>query len=419
MRKTWLIVAVLLTVLMPLAFAGGNRQQASSGRVQLTIWTLDSRMGMFDPLVREYMAANPNVQITVSYFSTDGIKDALHVAASSRTLPDMWFNWGGSLGGFYAENNMVYDFTNYAKEHSWDKIFSGGALQLCTLYGKLAGYPTSLNVLAMYYRKDIFERLNLTVPATFEEFERVCDTLVQNGIIPMTTGGLYGWHTMRYVEQLIEFYAGPDLHNRMSSFQASYNQDSVVRALAKYKEWVDKGYFPPGFVTTDPGDTVLFMASGRAAMDLQGQWYDGTLLQNDQNLSNYGTFPFPSRSNRLSAFAEMMQFNANISREKLDAGVKLMDFLYGHSAANRYGQYYNLPLPRLDSEMPRNMPNVAQMFGFANRYGTFTITDQAFPTEVADVLFNVQDALANNQITPQQGAANIQTAIESYQRSRR
>lgn len=419
MAKKLLFVAFLLAIILPMVFAaGGNQASGGGSRTPLTVWVLNGKKDALDVLARDYQAANPGVQVTPSYYDTDGIKDALKVAASSRTLPDMWFNWGGSLGGFYAENNLVYDLTNYAKQNGWDRIFSPGALQLCTLSGKLAGYPTSYNVLSMYYRKDIFARYNLKVPTTFAEFETICATLKQNGIIPMATGGLYGWHTMRYVEQLFELYAGPQLHSQMGAFKASYNHESIIRALTKYKEFVDKGYFPQGFLTQDPNDTNIAVFAGRAAMDLQGQWYDGVIIQNDQDMNLYGTFPFPTESKRLSAFAEMMQFNANLSAEKLEACVKFTDYYYGPQAVSRFGQYYNMPLPRLDSEMPRNQPNVAIMLADSNKYGTFTITDQAFPTEVADELFRVQDGIANNQVTPQQGASRIQAAIEAYLRNR-
>lgn len=54
------------------------------------------------------------------------------------------------------------------------------------------------------------------------------------------------------------------------------------------------------------------------------------------------------------------------------------------------------------------------MIETSNKNGIFTITDQAFPTEVADVLFDDQTALDNGSITPEAASANIQTAIESY-----
>lgn len=396
-------------------WAGGGRQSGGSGKMQLTIWQLNGKQEALDTLAREYNAAHPEVQIVPAYYDTDGVKDACKVAASSGTLPDMWFNWGGSLGGFYAQNGLVYDLKDYAARNGWDKIFSPGALNLCTLDGKLSGYPISYNVLDVYYRKDIFAKYNLQVPATFEEFEAVCAALKQNGITPISTAGQYGWHVMRFVELLIEHYAGAELHDRMNAFKTSYNNDAVVKALTKYKEFCDKGYFPQGFVTANPNDTHIPVFSGQAAMDIQGQWYDGSIIREGQNMGNYGTFAFPSGgSNRVSAFVEMTQLNANLSPEKLEACIKFLDFYFSKESIARFGQYFNLPLPRLDAQMPADQPNVAVMLAASNKNGTFTITDQAFPTEIADELFRVQDGIANGQVTPQQGAARIQAAIEAY-----
>jgi raffinose/stachyose/melibiose transport system substrate-binding protein len=112
----------------------------------------------------------------------------------------------------------------------------------------------------------------------------------------------------------------------------------------------------------------------------------------------------------------MIQFNANLSPEKLEACVKFMDFYYSKESVARFSEYYSLPLPRQDAEMPANMPNVKNMLDASNKNGTFTITDQVFPTEVADELFRVQDGIANNQITPNEGAARIQAAIAAYRR---
>jgi raffinose/stachyose/melibiose transport system substrate-binding protein len=413
MKKKLLLAAILLMAVMSLVFAGPKGQ--SAGKTRLTIWQLGEKKTALDTLAKEFNAANPEIEVVPAYYDTDGIKDACKVAASSRTLPDMWFNWGGSLGGFFVENGLTYDLSAYAKQNGWDKIFSPGALSLCTLSGKLSGYPISYNVLDVYYRKDIFQKYNLKVPATFDDFEQVCATLKKNGITPISTGGLYGWHTMRVVELLLEYYAGAELHDKMNTFQVNFNNDAAVKALTKYKEFCDKGYFPAGFVTADPNNSHMEVFSGKAAMDVEGQWYDGRIIQDKQDMNLYGTFAFPSGgTNRLSAFAEMIQLNANLSPEKLAACIKFLDFYYSKETVARFGEYLNLPLPRLDAQMPANMPNVAVMLNTSNKNGTFTITDQAFPTEIADELFRVQDGIANGQVTPQQGAARIQAAIEAY-----
>ena len=64
--------------------------------------------------------------------------------------------------------------------------------------------------------------------------------------------------------------------------------------------------------------------------------------------------------------------------------------------------------------MPEGQPNVPLLIKEGEENGTFTITDQAFPTEVADVLFNCQDAVASGEMEPGAVGTRIQEAIEKY-----
>lgn len=410
MKKT---LALLLVAILAL----GLGASAFAETMELTFWTLQGRSDAYDVLTEEFNAAHEGeVHVTISYFDTDGIKDACKVAASSDTLPDMWFNWGGSLGGFYAENGKTKDMTEFAAANGWDEKFSAGALNLCQLGGQLSGYPTSYNVLGVYYNKTIFADLGIEVPTTFEEFEAILPTIKAAGIYPMETGGLNGWHVMRWLELLIEHYAGQELHDQMNQFQVSWDNEAVAQAFTKYKEWVDAGYFPDGFLTADPNDTIMNMGAGYSAMDLEGQWYDGNILQNELDLENYGFFPFPSgETNRMSAFVEQTEFNARLTDEQLAAAVEYMDYLFNEDVAANpdLAKYYNL-LPLIGSEAPAEQLNVNTMLETSNTNGTFTITDQAFPTEVADVLFNCQDAVATGEMDPSEPGALIQAAIDAY-----
>lgn len=387
----------------------------ASAATEVSFWTLNTRQSAVEPIVEAFNAENEDINVTASFYDTDGIKDACKVAASSDTLPSMWFNWGGSLGQFYVDNGKTYDLTEYAEKNGWNDTFTPSSLDLCTLGGQLSGYPTSYNAIGIYYNKAIFEECGIEVPTTFDEFEAACATLKENGYTPMTAAGLNGWHVMRWVELLVEHYAGAELHDKLNTFEESWDNEAVVQALTKYKEWVDEGYFPDGFLTADPNDTIMPFGSGECAMDIQGQWYDGMIIQNDLSVSDYGVFAFPSEgTNRMSAFAEMTQFNANLSEEELDACVKFMDYYYSEENVANYGEYYNLPLPKVGATAPEDQVNVDGMIETSNENGIFTITDQSFPTEVADVLFNAQDAIANGQMEPAEAAKEIQTAIENY-----
>ena len=422
MKKKFIAVLMGAVMMMSLAACasgeetqtGGDSGKESGDKIELTFWMMASRQDAFDPMTEAFNAENDDIEVTVSYYDADAIKDACKVAASSDTLPDMWFNWGGSLGNFYTENGKTYDLTKFAEENNWDEKFTPSALSLCTLSDQLSGYPTSYNVIGVYYNKAVFDQCGLEVPTTFEEFENACATLKENGITPISTGGLHGDHLMRFTEQLIENAAGSELHDKMNTFEESWDNESTVKAFEKYKEFVDKGYLPEGFITADPNDALMNLTSGKCAMQFEGQWTDGSLITNGLNPEDFGVFAFPSGDeHRMSAFCEMTQFNANLTEEELAAAVKYMDYCYNKENIDAYGQYLSLPIPTLDAEMPADQPNVKTLIDMSNENGIFTITDQAMPTEVVDVFFSAQEGVATGEMTPEQAAQSIQAAVEA------
>ena len=405
------VLSLVLCVSCTVAFAEDET-------IELTYWAHSGTKDSVEPLTAAYMAEHPNVKINVSYYATDNIKDALKVAATSDTLPSLWFNWGGNLGGYYVTNGCTYDLTQFAKDHGWAERFNAGALDLCTLDGKLSGYPTSISMLTIYYKKSVFERCGIEVPTTFEELEAACDKLKENGVVPFATAGLYGWHLMRIVEQLVEYYAGPELHNQLQEMTTSWDCEAVTKAFAKYQEWCQKGYFPEGFISNNPDDTLMLLATEQAAMDPEGQWFDNTASNDGLDISEYGWFAFPNGTGRISSFGEMVQFNANLTDAQLEAANDYLCTIYSKESQN--GEFNSqLSLTSLaDFAFPDTQPHAREVFAYGQSNGTFTITDQAFPSEVADVLFSMQAALSDGSATPAEAAATLEAAVQTYLASR-
>lgn len=413
--KKYIALALVSGVAISATLSGLDEisSRAMSNVTEITYWAMSTQQDNYEPVVEAFNKENKDIKVNISYHDTDGIKDACKVAASSKTLPNMWFNWGGSLGGFYVENGLTYNLNDLAKEYNWSDKFNENALELCTYDGVISGYPSSYNILGVFYRKDLFEKYAIEVPETLEEFEAACETLKENGITPMYAGGLNGWHVMRYIELLIEYFAGAEEHDAMNTFNESYDNEAVTKAFEKFKEWVDKGYFPKGFVTLDANDTLMPLSSGECAMTIEGQWQDSNIVKNGLDMEQYGAFAFPSGgNNRLSSFADMIQFNAENTEEETRAGIEFLNYYFGHVLD--YTDSYGLPMPTKDSPMPEGQPNVPILIKKGEENGTFTITDQAFPTEVADVLFNCQDAVANGEMQPDEVGGKIQEAIDSY-----
>lgn len=409
-------------ILASLAISGGilaactNDTTDNSGDasedIELQLWVLNDHTHFFTPAVEAFEDENPHINVEINSRAVDPHKDALQVAASSNTMPHIWYNWGGSLGTYYTDNDLTLDLTEVAGEENWDEIYETAALELVEYDGEMMGIPWLLNGLAVYYRTDIFEEYGLEIPETLEELEQVADTLVENDIVPFSTGGLNGWHTMRITEAIHENYADPDTKDQMYSFETSWQEDSFVQTWETLQRWNNDGYFPEGFISMDPNEVQNLFFSGITAMQVEGAWHDRNIENEGFDRELASVFAFPSESGRISSFVEMLQINPNASEEEIEAAVELGKHLSSAETFNQFDapQY---PVAAQGVEIPDHFYNLETFVDLLDE-GAYVITDQALPQELVNRYFEIQDEVLLENLTPEEAAEEFDLRVENY-----
>ena len=383
----------------------------AAGEVTLTFWTPTWRQAAEEPIIADFMEKYPNIKIETTFMSSDDIKANTKIAASSNTLPDMWYNWGGVLADFFAQNDLCLDLTDYAAGHDWNNRFLAGALEQVAYEDKMVGLPQNLVGIVMFYRADIFQQYNLTVPTTLEELEAVCDTLLANGIIPMST---YGNAMMRTHEALLEYYAGEEEHDSLLSLKTDWSQsEAVTKSFAKLKEWIDKGYFPSTVLTEDANSSTMLVYTGSAAMIMENPGMSSAIYANGYNPEDYAWFVFPTGTGRISAYAKLCQFNANITDEKLEAAMLFWDYYYSQESITAHDAIEQ-PTATIGVELPENYALADGMLEAISENGSFTVMDLKVAPEVMSQYFATCEAVILGTITPDAAGAEIQAAVESY-----
>jgi len=419
MRK--LVSAVLSMGLVGGLIAGCSSVSREEGvsytkskKVSISIWTLDSNWEWIEHAIEDFEQENPGIDVQLSKFGTDPLKESLKVAANSKTLPDMWFTWGGSLGSFYPKNGLTMDLTQIAKDHKWDELYNKAAIEMSTFDGKVSGIPMRLSVLGMWYPKHVLEQAKLTPPATFAEFEAQLQTLKDSGITPLAFGSKGGWHTMRLTEQLLEHFAGPELHDSLTKLNATWNNPAVVKTFEKLKEYTDKGYFPKGYVSLSQQEVNAMIYQKKAGFISEGTWFDRNINSNGGNVDDFGIFKFPTERKpaRVSVFAEMLQINGESEKAKQDAALKLGEYLTSVKVVNQYIEHYGSPAA-LHVQFSDKMPHMKELLDSVKE-GSFLIMDQALPQQVIQKVFEAQDRVALGEWTPQQAAEEIDKAALDY-----
>lgn len=415
-KRNVLGVAISAAILVTSVVGSVTPAWAEEGEdVTLTFWTPSWRESAESPVIEDFMKKYPNVKIDVTYMSSDDIKANTKIAASSGTLPDMWYNWSGVLAEFYAENGLCMDLTDYAEENGWKEKYLEGALEQCSYNDQLIGLPQNLVSLDMYYRSDILKENGLEVPKTLEELETVCDKLVKKGITPLSAGA--GSHMMRYAEALLEYYCGIEEHDSLLAMESDWSQsENVAKAFSKLKEWYDKGYFPKDVLTADAPTAKMYVYSGTAAMIMENPGMAAEIVANGEDSSKYGWFAFPTNdegTGRMSAYAKMCQFNAKLSPEKLDAAMLFWDYYYSDESLKAH-EAIEQPTAIAGASLPENYALAEGVLDDIEAKGGFSTMDLKIPAEVMSQYFSVQDGVLLGSIDSKNAGAEIQAAIDSY-----
>jgi len=104
---------------------------------------------------------------------------------------------------------------------SWGAVVRRGMGDL-TFDGKIYGVPNSgVQPVLFYYNKDIFSKLHLNPPQTWNELLQAVTKLKQQNIIPIALAGGSKWPYLMYEEYLVDRYGGPDAFNAVLANQGN------------------------------------------------------------------------------------------------------------------------------------------------------------------------------------------------------
>src|SRR6516225_5031151 len=158
-----------------------------SGSVTISLWGIASQP--WQVMIDDFQKTYPNLKVKWTKYSVDEMKQAVRVAAAAGKMGDAWFNWGGSLAAPYEDGGHALELTPQLQAvYGVDKNIVPAALELARHNGKLYGVPIWVRPMTIFYKKSIFDKYGLTAPTTFDELEKVCETLKSKGIIPVAVG---------------------------------------------------------------------------------------------------------------------------------------------------------------------------------------------------------------------------------------
>ena len=256
--------------------------------------------------------------------STSSYEQVIRSSITTPKTADIIKWWQGYRLQDLARTGSLTDLTEV-----WDEAEKKGWVNPAlkdqfTYKGKVYGLPLSQSNWVVYYNKKLFAQLGLTPPKTWDEFLAACEKLKGAGAAPLWTGQTDGWTSFIPFEEFLS-KSDPQFYQDVTSGKASYTDEKAKKALAVWKEMIDKGYTSKTDIKFL--DTPAQLKAGKLAMIPLGTWFNGTLSGAGLKPGeDYGAFLWPSinPSAPKSVIVESGVFAIPSAAPHKDAAIKVM-----------------------------------------------------------------------------------------------
>lgn len=263
---------------------------AATTPITLTVWDQEVREGIgpaTDQLNQEFTGANPGVTISRQQKSFDDLKATVKLALGDPNGPDIaQVNQGRPDMGAAVQAGLLLPLTDYATKYGWDKRWGAGVLARNSFTedgktfgtGTLWGVSVTGEIVGLFYNKDLYQKLGLSIPTSSDEMMQQLATIKDKGDVPIAFGALDGDALQIYgsiLETLVPRQWLDDfIYGRNN---VSFDTPETIAAARTLVEMSDKGYFTSGYEGIGFDDSAKLFEAGKSVYFWTGSWEGATL----------------------------------------------------------------------------------------------------------------------------------------------
>ena len=326
--KKGIILILVLVLAAPMVFAGGGGQQSGGGgKTEIQFWTWRPEdVDVYEGLLRTFKSQNSNIEVVQTAHRSTEYNTVLSAALSGGSGPDVFQS--RAYGGLetFAQSGYMEPLDNLVPEL---KSFSEGSRlgAISIEDGKIYGVPFASQTNVVYYNQDMYAKLGLSVPKTWDQFKANCEALKNAGITPIGNGGKDAWILEVMMGTICpNFYGANDFYNKVVKGETTFQDPAFVSAIDRMNEL--KPYMPDMFmgVSYDDGRALFF--NEMAAHFIGGSYEAGFFTSQNPSLK-YDIYAPPTLGANDPSYVGMYMdgnFSLNAASTKKDAGVKLLSF---------------------------------------------------------------------------------------------
>lgn len=339
---------------------------AALGPVTLTVWDQEVRGGQNEQMERlnaAFQQQYPNVTITRDSRSFDDLATTLRLALSGNDAPDVVQanNGRADMGAFVAAGELL-PLGPWSRAYGWDQRYPDSVRQYVSYTpdgkvfgeGEMYGLPQVGEVVGIYYNPAELQRLGVTVPTTWEEFEAALAAVKAGGATPLALGNVEGWpalHVFGTVQnQLVPADQITDL--AFGRAGASWTTPENTQAAQRVADWARAGYFNEGVNGIDDNQAWQAFSRGEAVFLIGGSWYAADLEAAMGRNVRFMPPPPPAGRPVSATGGTGLPFAITSASDAPDAAAAYLDFITSSDAMRVLTETGNLPVVDTAAQTP-------------------------------------------------------------------
>lgn len=253
---------------------GGSPTPEASTGASDTATTLTLQSSLSDPKPKAALEAliknYTKYPTTLNTVAIEQFRAQLPTYLTSANPPDVITWYAGSVARDYASKGLLLDLSDMWTGDGACAKFSPALKSLSSdESGKQIFVPTNYYWWSVFYRRSAFQEWGVKVPASWDDFMGLLDTLKGKGIAPLTNGtGSTAWMASGWFDYLDLRVNGAQFHRELLAGKHSFDSAEVRKVMDTYATLLP--YFDPKSRSYSWQEGATALVNKKAGMYLIG-----------------------------------------------------------------------------------------------------------------------------------------------------
>ena len=323
-RKKMAILGILLGTT---AFIGCGQEISNNViEVEMVSYKPES-VAAFEEIQNKFNESHDNIHLTIN--SPNEAMTILKTRFIKEDYPDIVAIGGDVNYSNFLDADLFMDVSDFEGVKNIKQSYLDMEKELeFTPHEGIYGLPYAANAAGILYNEDMFVEHGWEIPETWDEFIALCDTIEEEGIVPIYLGFKDTWTCLAPWNALAVGLTDSDVYNQVNKRNTTFEKE--------YKEVAEKmkmllNYAEPNPYAYSYNDACTAFARGEAAMYTIGSYAVPQIKSVNPDM-NINSFTFPANESKednvLNSGIDLNFAVMKESSDKKEAIYEVLSFLY-------------------------------------------------------------------------------------------